>query len=143
MQVTVGTPPQHFSLQLDTGSSDLWLPDNQARLCQEGQCIAGEYDAAASSTFVDLQEAFQISYVDGTNIVGDYITDVLNIGSTKLTNMTMAAATQLRDPAVGIMGIGYQAGESISESIAAGQGGALYPNVINVLKNQGHINQLA
>ena len=57
--------------------------------------------------------------------------------------MTMAAATQLRAPAVGIMGIGYQAGESISENIAAGQGGALYPNVINVLKDQGHINQLS
>jgi len=41
------------------------------------------------------------------------------------------------------MGIGYQAGESISTQIAEGQGGALYPNVINVLKNEGHINQLA
>jgi Eukaryotic aspartyl protease len=75
--------------------------------------------------------------------VGEYITDVLNIGSTKLTNMTMAAATELRAPAVGIMGIGYKAGESISESIAAGEGGQLYPNVVDVLQNQGHINQLA
>ena len=41
------------------------------------------------------------------------------------------------------MGIGYQAGESISQNIAAGQGGQLYPNVINVLKDQGHISQLA
>ena len=57
--------------------------------------------------------------------------------------MTMAAATELRAPAVGIMGIGYKAGESISESIAAGEGGQLYPNVINVLKDEGHINQLA
>jgi hypothetical protein len=75
--------------------------------------------------------------------VGEYITDVLNIGSTKLTNMTMASATELRAPAVGIMGIGYRAGESISVSIAAGEGGQLYPNVIDVLKDQGHINQLA
>jgi hypothetical protein len=57
--------------------------------------------------------------------------------------MTMATAIELRAPAVGIMGIGYKAGESISSSIAAGQGGQLYPNVINTLKNQGHINQLA
>jgi hypothetical protein len=75
--------------------------------------------------------------------VGEFITDVLNIGSTKLTNMTMASATELRAPAVGIMGIGYKAGESIAASIAAGDGGQLYPNVIDVLKNQGHINQLA
>jgi hypothetical protein len=57
--------------------------------------------------------------------------------------MTMASATELRAPAIGVMGIGYQAGESISQNIAAGEGGSLYPNVINVLKDQGHINQLA
>jgi Eukaryotic aspartyl protease len=142
-QVTVGTPPQPFALQLDTGSSDIWFPDSSAPLCQEGQCIVGAYDITASSTVDNLNVPFQISYVDGTNIEGNYITDVLNIGSTKLTNMTMASASQLRAPAVGIMGIGYQAGESISQDIAAGLGGSLYPNVINVLKDQGHINQLA
>ena len=57
--------------------------------------------------------------------------------------MTMAAATQLRTPAVGIMGIGYQAGESISAQIAAGQGGSIYPNVINQLMNEGFTNTLA
>lgn len=143
VQVTVGTPPQPFSLQLDTGSSDIWVPDSTAPLCQEGQCIVGSYDITASSTADNLNEPFQISYVDGTNIEGGYITDVLNIGSTKLTNMTMAVATRFPAPAIGIMGIGYQAGESISQSIAAGDGGSLYPNVINVLKDQGHINQLA
>ena len=75
--------------------------------------------------------------------MGEYITDVLNIGSTKLTNMTMAAATELRAPAVGIMGIGYKSGESIAASIAAGEGGQFYPNVIDVLQDQGYINQLA
>ena len=57
--------------------------------------------------------------------------------------MEMATAIQLRAPAIGIMGIGYKAGESISQDIAAGLGGALYPNAINVLKKEGHINQLA
>jgi hypothetical protein len=105
--------------------------------------LFGFYDITASSTANNLHKPFQISYVDGTNIAGGYITDVLNFGGAKLTKMTMAAATDLRAPAIGIMGIGYKAGESISQNIAAGQGGQLYPNVINVLKNQGHINQLA
>ena len=32
--VTVGTPGQQLSLQLDTGSSDVWLPYSGAESCQ-------------------------------------------------------------------------------------------------------------
>lgn len=139
INVTVGTPPQPFSLQLDTGSSDIWFPANSANVCQQdgGQdCPVGTYDAQASSSFKELDNMgdFQIQYVDGTEISGVYISDTLNIGSTKLTNMTMAAATRLNALGVGIMGVGF----SSDESIAAG-GGKTYPNVIDVLQSEGKI----
>ncbi|ETN45289.1 uncharacterized protein HMPREF1541_09120 [Cyphellophora europaea CBS 101466] len=138
INVTVGTPPQPFSLQLDTGSSDIWFPSNNAQICQQdgGQdCPAGTYDASASSTFSepDLPE-FQIEYVDGTKIGGTYITDVLNIGNTKLTNLTMAAATSLNSLGLGIMGVGFSADESL-----AAQGGSSYPNIVDVLQSEGFI----
>ncbi|KAJ9637937.1 uncharacterized protein PV06_04520 [Exophiala oligosperma] len=142
INVTVGTPGQPFSLQLDTGSSDIWFPAINADICEQGietYCPFGVYDYSKSSTYKDpgLPE-FQIQYVDGTQISGAYLSDVLNIGSTKLTNMTMAAALQANTRGIGIMGIGFDSGES-----AAVQGEFTYPNVISVLKNQGHINTLS
>lgn len=141
INVTVGTPGQPFSLQIDTGSSDIWFPAVNADVCQQdaSQCSDGTYDYTQSSTYADpgLPE-FQIQYVDGTEIEGAYISDVLNIGSTKLTNMTMAAALQANTRATGIMGIGFDSGEA-----AAVQNGFTYPNVVSVLKNEGFINSLA
>ncbi|KAK5454321.1 hypothetical protein LTS15_006321 [Exophiala xenobiotica] len=142
INVTAGTPGQPFSLQLDSGSSDIWFPAVTADICEQDAatyCPFGMYDYSKSSTYADpgLPE-FQIQYVDGTEISGAYISDVLNIGSTKLTNMTMAAALQANTRGIGIMGIGFDSGEA-----AAAQGGFTYPNVISVLKNQGHINTLA
>ncbi|KIY02673.1 uncharacterized protein Z520_01138 [Fonsecaea multimorphosa CBS 102226] len=140
---TVGTPGQPFSLQIDTGSSDIWFPDANAQICQDNDGCSefGAYNADASSTFVDpnLPE-FQIQYVDGSQVVGQYISDVLNIGGTKLTNMTMAAAQQSNTRAIGIMGIGFELGEA---SATSSINGFTYPNVINVMKNEGFINALA
>lgn len=142
INVTVGTPGQPFSLQLDTGSSDIWFPSSTLDLCEQDlaeNCPYGTYDASNSSTYSDPGYGeFEIQYVDGTEISGDYISDVLNIGSTKLTNMTMAAATRANTEAIGIMGIGFQSGEAAAET-----SDFTYPNVINVLKNEGYINTLA
>ena len=138
---TVGTPPQPFSLQIDTGSSDIWFPAVNADICQQDpqNCPLGTYDASASSSYADPSlPQFQIQYVDGTEIAGAYISDVLNVGGTQLTNMTMAAALEANTRGIGIMGIGFQSGES-----SAVLNGFTYPNVINVMKDEGKINTLA
>ncbi|RMZ84158.1 hypothetical protein DV738_g787, partial [Chaetothyriales sp. CBS 135597] len=140
INVTVGTPAQSFSLQLDTGSSDIWFPANSARICRESEgCPLGTYDRESSTSYSDpnLPE-FQIQYVDGTEIEGDYISDVLRIGSTTLTNVTMAEATKLNAQGIGIMGVGFTSGESAAQSE-----GFTYPNVVDVLKNEGFINRKA
>jgi hypothetical protein len=142
INATVGTPPQPFSLQLDTGSSDIWFPAVQADICQQdpSECPFGTYNADASSSVhvYDNLPEFQIEYVDGTQISGTYISDVLNIGSTKLTNMTMAAALKLNTAGIGIMGIGFDFSESGAELY-----NFTYPNVIDVLQSEGFINTRA
>lgn len=140
--MTIGTPPQSFSVQLDTGSSDIWIPSSDSEACRQGPdiCTAlGAFNATMSSTFVDVQpKGFQISYADSSEVAGDYITDTVTMGKTSIQNMTMGLAFQATSP-VGIMGIGYVADESIASTDPTLE----YPNIIAQLKNQGYINTLA
>ena len=142
--MTVGTPPQSFSIQLDTGSSDIWILSDQSDACQQSPDVCqqlGEFDDTKSSTFVQYgpDGAFQIQYEDNSQVAGDYFNDTLGIGKTTINNMTMGLALQSPDRAFGIMGIGYDSGESIAEQSP----NDIYPNIVSQLVNQGYINTLA
>lgn len=47
--ISIGTPPQHFTACVDTGSADLWMPSDS---CQSASCLAHQqYSQHNSSTF--------------------------------------------------------------------------------------------
>lgn len=144
MNVTIGTPPQPFTLQVDTGSSDIWIPSVQSDVCQfrNGEaCALGAFDSSSSSSFISIYPGiFQIRYVDGSEIQGDYFADTITLGDNEITvqNLTMGLA-QTASRGLGIMGIGYSAGESIT----AIDPDAIYPNIIDELVTQGIINTRA
>lgn len=142
VDVEIGSDGQKFGLQLDTGSSDLWVPLAGSRVCPDSQsCSLGSYNPDSSKSFniLDNEPDFSISYVDGSEIIGVYFTDVLTMGTTSIKKMQMGLAQDSPSRDFGIMGIGFQSGESIAQDDPR----AKYPNIVNQLKNQGFIKTLA
>ncbi|KAI0160656.1 acid protease [Xylariaceae sp. FL1272] len=137
--VTVGTPPQNLTLQLDTGSSDIWVPSTEAcdalesSVGSDTQCTLGSYEHSDSDTYKLVNNDFSISYVDGSSSQGDYITETFAIGDVSLTNMTMGLADTTDIP-YGLVGVGYKTNEA-SDTI--------YNNLPVVMFNEGKINTIA
>ncbi|EFX06105.1 aspartic-type endopeptidase [Grosmannia clavigera kw1407] len=142
----VGTPAQTLTLQLDTGSSDTWLPASNASVCSTSRhstssgCSLGSFDSSSSSTFSIVNSDFSIQYVDGSESVGDYFTDVFVIGGSTISNLTMGLGLTT-DISFGLVGVGYASNEAIvgtEDSFSAE-----YANLPVALVNSGIIKSRA
>ncbi|CAJ2503878.1 Uu.00g112720.m01.CDS01 [Anthostomella pinea] len=132
-QVTVGTPPQPVNLILDTGSSDVWVLDSRANLCNSealqlyyGDCLA-TYDPSQSSTYsLVSDDSFSIQYVDGSGAEGNYIKDNLSIGGANITALQMGLAENSTINS-GLLGVGFSANVAATKQ---------YPNIIDMFMQQ-------
>lgn len=136
-EVALGTPPQPVTLILDTGSSDVWVLDTNADLCQSptlqsvyGTCLA-TYEPTDSSTYqlVD-QDAFSIQYLDNSGAEGDYIKDTLHIAGTSIEALQVGLAENSSINS-GLIGIGF------NTNVAADKP---YPNIIDLFVEQDLID---
>jgi hypothetical protein len=59
--LTIGTPPRPFSVQFDTGSSDLFVPGPSCSGCQGHS----RFGPANSSTAVNVNKTFTLTYGSG------------------------------------------------------------------------------
>jgi len=141
VDVLVGTPGQKVTMVLDTGSSDAWFISYQADLCTSrslqrtyGDTCGPTYNPSKSSTYaLKVRNGFNITYLDGSDASGSYITDDLQINGVTIKSLQMGLATQVVR-GVGVLGVGFPENEAAVVK---------YPNIIDELANQGFINSKA
>jgi len=115
--LTIGTPPQHFSILFDTGSSNLWVPCKGCSFTDIACLLHNKFDCHASSTCNETSLNFHIQYGSGS-MEGHVDYDVVCFGdpSSKFCadkNQGLACATA--EPGLafvaakfdGILGMGF------------------------------------
>jgi hypothetical protein len=91
VNITVGTPPNLYTVMFDTGSTDFWLPAWNSSGCAPNPCKPGTFNPAASETAVDINIPFNVSYglTPGSGMLGEYYNDSVSLGSAALTRQTV------------------------------------------------------
>ncbi|KAK6357699.1 Type I transmembrane sorting receptor [Orbilia javanica] len=134
--VKIGTPAQTLNLNLDTGSSDLWVFSSSQAISQTtGHDI---YTPSTSSTWKKLAGfSWSIQYADGSGASGDVGTDKVTIGTTTVGTQVVEIANIVTSAFVnggndGIVGLGYSKLNTVSPVKAK----TWFENVMSSLSNK-------
>ncbi|KAG0071852.1 1,3-beta-glucanosyltransferase [Linnemannia elongata] len=109
--VGIGTPPQMFKLDMDTGSSDLWIPSMKCD--HDGKCSRhSRFDPSLSSTVTELKTPWKIAYGDGSTVSGHLAVDRLEFSEITIENQLIGLADResssfLEDVVDGVFGLGF------------------------------------
>ena len=123
INITMGTPGQPQSLQLDTGSRQLWVPATGSSLCSDTavDCSGlGSFDKSKSSTFSDTGQSQTIGFLDGDSVTGNWFYDTVHVGGEAITSQLAVLATTGTGATEGVLGIGFPASyPTINHNMAA------------------------
>ncbi|KAG1474725.1 hypothetical protein G6F56_000176 [Rhizopus delemar] len=110
-EISIGSPPQVFSVVFDTGSSNLWIPST--RCVSSPSCNSHrQYNAEKSSTYISNGTDFSITYSSGS-VKGIISQDTLIVGGIQIDDQGFAESTVEPEETFtqakfdGIFGLGY------------------------------------
>lgn len=111
-EISIGTPPQTFSVVFDTGSANLWVPSSRCKGFNLACFLHRRYASDKSDTFVRDGTPFAIKYGSGS-MSGFISHDKISVGSLTLKNASFAEAVTEPGAAFvlskfdGILGLAY------------------------------------
>ncbi|KAI8993687.1 aspartic peptidase domain-containing protein [Pilobolus umbonatus] len=90
-EVGIGTPPQVFRMNFDTGSADVWVP---SVFCTQVCGLHRRFNPQGSSSFSgDVNNTWTIRYGDGSSVLGYVGEDYIQIGDVRSPNETIGLVT--------------------------------------------------
>ncbi|KAH6638091.1 aspartic protease [Boeremia exigua] len=147
MQLGFGNPPQKVTVLLDTGSSDLVVPQTGSAICNDPQqqctanrdaIVTGSFNVNNSTGVTKLRTTVNATFVNGVALQGNLIKTALTVQNQTVNQLQMALVTQGQlppdEPLFPIFGVGPIQGEAAQD---------LYQNIPAGMKDAGATNSNA